>query len=73
VDDPSVPAVIEMVNEAISAYEYVPASETKMSSPSEVIQVISVIKVGKAPGSKGFPNKVLKYLLKRDNISHEYV
>jgi hypothetical protein len=33
VNDPSDPAVIEMVNKAMRAYEYVPASEPKLTSP----------------------------------------
>jgi hypothetical protein len=40
VNDPSDPAVIEMVNEAMRAYEYAPASEPKLTSPSEFLQSI---------------------------------
>jgi hypothetical protein len=36
VNDPSDPAVIDMINEAMRAYEYAPASEPKLTSPSEV-------------------------------------
>jgi hypothetical protein len=43
VNDPSDPAVIEMVNEAMQAYEYAPASEPKLTSPSEVQQAIRQI------------------------------
>jgi hypothetical protein len=57
--DPSDPAVIEMVNEAMLAYEYALASEPKLTSPSEVQQAIRGFKVGKAPGSNGIPNRVL--------------
>jgi archaellum component FlaG (FlaF/FlaG flagellin family) len=40
VNDPSDPAAIEMVSDAMRAYEYAPASEPKLSSPSEVLQAI---------------------------------
>jgi hypothetical protein len=36
-NDPSDPAVIEMVFEAMRSYEYAPASEPKLASPSEVL------------------------------------
>jgi hypothetical protein len=36
-NDPSEPAVIEMVNGAMRAYEYAPTSEPKLTSPSEVL------------------------------------
>jgi hypothetical protein len=65
VNDPPEPALIEMVNEAMRAYEYVPASEPKLTSPSEVLQAIKGLKVGKAPGPNGLPNRVLKHLPKR--------
>jgi hypothetical protein len=42
VNDPSDPAVIEMVNEAMRAYEYALASEPNLTSPSEVQQVTGV-------------------------------
>jgi hypothetical protein len=44
-----VQAVIEMVSEAMRAYEYAPASEPKLTSPSEVLQAIKGLKVGKDP------------------------
>jgi hypothetical protein len=37
VNDPSSPAVIEVVNEAMHAYEYAPASEPKLTSRLEVL------------------------------------
>jgi hypothetical protein len=40
VNDPSDPAVIEIVDEAMRAYEYAPASEPKLTSPSEIQQAI---------------------------------
>jgi hypothetical protein len=65
VKDPSDPAVIEMVNEAMRAYEYAPVSEPKLTIPSEVRQAIRGLKVGKAPGPNGIPNRVLRHLPKR--------
>jgi hypothetical protein len=53
VNDPLDPAVTEMVNEAIWAYEYAHASEPKLTSSSEVQQVIRGLKVGKAQGPNG--------------------
>jgi hypothetical protein len=50
VDDPSDPAISEMFNEAMRAYEYAPASEPKLTSSSKVLQAIDGLKVGKAPG-----------------------
>jgi hypothetical protein len=65
VNDPSDPAVIDIVNEAMRAYVYAPASEPKLTSPSEVLQAIKGLKVGKALGPNGIPNRVLRHLPKR--------
>jgi hypothetical protein len=65
VNDPSSPAVIEVVNEAMRAYEYAPASEPKLISPSEVLEAIKGLKVGKAPGPNGVPDRALRHLPKR--------
>jgi hypothetical protein len=54
-----------MFDEAMRAYEYAPASEPKLTSPSEVQQAIRGLKVGKAPGPNGVPNRVLRHLPKR--------
>jgi hypothetical protein len=70
VGDRSDPTVIQMVGEAMRAYEYAPASEPTLTAPSEVIQAIEGLKVGKAPGPNGIPNKVLRHVL---NLSHESV
>jgi hypothetical protein len=53
VNDSSDPEVIELVNKAMRAYEYAPASEPKITSTSEVHDAIRGLKVGKAPGSNG--------------------
>jgi hypothetical protein len=54
-----------MVNEAMHAYQYAPASEPKLTSPSEVQQANRGLKVGKPPGPNGIPNRVLRHLPKR--------
>jgi hypothetical protein len=54
-----------VVNEAMRAYEYAPASEPKLTSPSEVIESIKGLKVGKAQGPSGVPNRALRNLPKR--------
>jgi hypothetical protein len=54
-----------MVNEAMRAYEYAPASEPKLTSLSEVLQAIRGLKVGKAPDPNCIPNQVLRRLHKR--------
>jgi hypothetical protein len=65
VNDPSDPAVIEKVAEALQAYCYGPASEPKLINPMEVQDAIRGLKVGKAPGSNGIPNRALKHLPQR--------
>jgi hypothetical protein len=62
---PPDPAVIEMVNEAMSAHEFAPASEPNFTSPSEVIHAIKRFKFCKAPGPNGIPNRLLRYLTLR--------
>jgi len=87
VNDPWEPAVFEMVNESTRAYEYAPASEPELTSPSEVLQATKGLRVSKASGPNGIPNRVLKHLPKRaitfltkvfitqssaDNTSHQH-
>ena len=59
---PSVPAVIEMVNVELESYLQTPASEPTLSNPVEVHDAIRGLKVGKAPGPNGIPNRALKHL-----------
>jgi archaellum component FlaG (FlaF/FlaG flagellin family) len=47
VNDPSSPAVTEVVNEAMRAYEYAPTSEPKLTSTPEVQEAVKGLKVGK--------------------------
>jgi len=52
VADPSVPAVIEMVDVALGSYSQTPANKPKLTSPDEVHEAIRGLKVGKTPGPK---------------------
>jgi len=51
-----------VVNEAMRAYSFAPASEPKLTNPTEVQDAIRGLKVGKAPGPDGIPNRALKHL-----------
>ena len=65
VDDPSVPAVIEMVDVALRSYFQTPAIEPKLTNPDEVHEAVRSIKFGKAPGPNGNMNRALKHLPQR--------
>jgi hypothetical protein len=65
---PSDPAVTEMVNEAMCAYENASTSEPKLTSPSEVLQAIRGLKVGLAPGTNDITNRALRHVHKRDTF-----
>jgi polyferredoxin len=52
-----------VINEAMREYSFVPASEHKLTNPTEVQDAILGIKVGKAPGPNDILNRVLKHLL----------
>jgi hypothetical protein len=60
--DPSVPAVIEMVDVALRSYLLTPASEPKLTIPDEVQEAIRGLKVCKAPSPNGIPKRALKHL-----------
>ena len=62
VTDSSAPAVIEMVDVALKSYFMTPASEPKLTNPEEVQEAIKGLKVSKAPGPNGIPNRALKHL-----------
>jgi hypothetical protein len=62
VNDPSVPATIEVVHEAMRSYSFTPASEPKLTDSTEVRDAIRSLKVGKAPGPDSIPNRALKHL-----------
>jgi hypothetical protein len=65
VTDPSVPAIIEMVNAELRSYSMSPASEPKLTNPEEVQEAIRVLKVSKAPGPNSVPKRALKHLPQR--------
>jgi hypothetical protein len=65
VTDPSVPAVIQMVDVALKSYLLTPASQPKLTNPEEVHEAIRVLKISKASGPNGLPNRVLKHLPQR--------
>jgi hypothetical protein len=65
VTDRSVPAVIEMVDVALRSHFKTPASEPKLTNPEEVQEAIRGLRIGKAPGPNGIPNRALKNLPRR--------
>jgi hypothetical protein len=65
VTNPSAPAVIEMVDVVLKSYFMSPASKHKLTNPDEVQDVIRGLKVSKAPGPNGIPNRSLKHLPQR--------
>jgi hypothetical protein len=65
VADPSVPAGIETVEAALKSYFQAPSSETTLTNPDEVHDAMRGLKVRKAPGLNGIPNRALKHLSQR--------
>ena len=63
--DPSVVAVIEMVDVALRSYFLSPANEPQLTAPDEVHAAIRGLKFSKAPGPNDIPNRALKHLPKR--------
>jgi hypothetical protein len=59
--DPSIPAV-EIVDVALRSYFLTPISEPKLTVPDEVQEAIRGLKVRKALGPNGKPNRALKHL-----------
>jgi hypothetical protein len=55
-------AVIKVVNEALQTHSFAPASEPKLTIPTNIQDVIRVVEVGKAPVPNGATNKVLMHL-----------
>jgi hypothetical protein len=64
VTDPSFQAV-EMDDVALWSNFMAPASEPKLTNPEEVQLTIWALKVSKAPGPNGIPNRALKHLPQR--------
>ena len=53
---------VERVREAMESFALAPASEPLLTNPTEVFKAIAELKVGKAPGPNGVPNRTLKNL-----------
>ena len=51
-----------MVDIVLRSYFLIPASEPKLTNPDKVHEAISGLKVGRAPGPNGIPNRALKHL-----------
>ena len=63
--DPSVPADIEMFDLGLSSKLMAPASEPNLTNPQKFQEAIRGLKVRKAPGPNGIPNRALKHLTQR--------
>jgi hypothetical protein len=61
VTDPSVLAVIQIVEVPLISYFLTLANEPKLTTPEEFQEAISGLKVRKAPGLNGIPNRALKH------------
>jgi hypothetical protein len=57
VNEPSFPAVIGMVDETTRAYSFATASKPILNTLTDVQDAIRGLKVGKAPGPDGIPNR----------------
>jgi hypothetical protein len=64
-NDPSYPTVIEKVTEVLKVYSDASASEPTLTNPIEVHDAIRGLKVDKAPGPNGLPNRAMKHLPQR--------
>ena len=56
---------IEMVDVELWSYLMATVSEPKLTNPEEVHEDIRGLKVSKAPGPNGIPNRALKHLPQR--------
>jgi hypothetical protein len=65
VTDPSVQAVIEMVDMALRSYFMSPASEPNLNNHEKLQEAIRDLKVSKALGPNGILNRALKHLPQR--------
>jgi len=54
-----------MFDMALRSYFLTPVSEPKLTNPDEVHEAIRGLKVGKAPGPNGIPNRALEHLSQR--------
>jgi hypothetical protein len=58
----SLPAVIAKVDVVLESYFQTPASEPNLTNPDEVQAALKGLKLAKAPGPNGVPNRALKHL-----------
>ena len=65
VTDPYVPAVIEIVDVALRSFFLNPTSEPQLTTPDEVHEAFRCLRISKAPGPNGIPERSLKRLRKR--------
>jgi hypothetical protein len=65
VTDPSGPAFVETFDVGQRSYCMAPAGEPKLTIPDEVQEAIRGLKVSKAPGPNGIPNRTFKHHPKR--------
>jgi len=65
VSDPSVPAVIEVVDVALRSYFLSPASEPQLTTADDFHEAIRGLKLSKALGPNGIPNRAIKHLPKQ--------
>ena len=61
----SVPVVTEMVDVALRSYLKTPTSESKLTNPEDVQEVMRGLKVSKGPGPNGIQKGALKHLTQR--------
>jgi hypothetical protein len=54
-----------MVDVALRSYFLTPASESTLTTPEEIQEVTRGLRVSKAPGPNGIPNRALKHLPQR--------
>jgi hypothetical protein len=59
---PLVLAFIKMFDLVLRSYFTTPASKSKLTNPDVVHKAIWGLKVGRAPGPNGIPNRALKNL-----------
>ena len=59
------PSAIKTADVAFRAYSYAPGSKPILTNPEEVQDAIRGLKVSKAPGPDGIPNRAFKHLPQR--------
>jgi hypothetical protein len=57
--------LIDMVDKALQAYTFTPASKPKLTNPAEVQDAIRGLKFGNAPDPNGIENRTQKHIPQR--------